>query len=148
MVIRFRRRTDDEVPVQTRYNLPLEIFYTIVPVMMVIVFFYWTVDGPGRGALRDEPTPTTTVEVVGQQWSWTFNYGVGGADAARRRPTSRPATTATTTTSTRPAPPADIPTLWLPVDETVQFDLHSPDVIHEFWVPAFLDEDGRRPRAA
>src|ERR1700712_3214514 len=41
--IRFRRRSEDEIPVQTRYNLPIEIFYTIAPVMMVIVFFFFTV---------------------------------------------------------------------------------------------------------
>ena len=40
---RFRRRSDDEIPVQTRYNLPLEIFYTIAPVIMVVVFFSHTV---------------------------------------------------------------------------------------------------------
>ena len=37
-----------------------------------------------------------------------------------------------------PAPAADIPTLVLPVDQTIQFDLHSPDVIHSFGVPGFL----------
>ena len=39
---RFRRRSDDDVPVQTRYNLPLEIFYTIAPIVMVVVFFFHT----------------------------------------------------------------------------------------------------------
>ena len=34
---------DDEIPIQTRYNLPLEIFYTIAPIIMVIVFFSQTV---------------------------------------------------------------------------------------------------------
>ncbi len=43
-IFRFRRRSDDEIPVQTRYNLPLEIFYTIAPVIMVIVFFAHTVE--------------------------------------------------------------------------------------------------------
>jgi cytochrome c oxidase subunit 2 len=31
-----------------------------------------------------------------------------------------------------------IPTLVLPVDEKVRFELTSPDVIHSFWVPSFL----------
>ena len=44
VVVRYRRRSDDEIPVQTRYNLPLEIFYTIAPIIMVVVFFYHTVD--------------------------------------------------------------------------------------------------------
>src|SRR5665811_2107271 len=39
----FRRRSDDEIPVQTRYNLPIEILYTVVPVVMVLVFFFFTV---------------------------------------------------------------------------------------------------------
>jgi cytochrome c oxidase subunit 2 len=33
--------------------------------------------------------------------------------------------------------PAEIPTLYLPVGESVRFELSSPDVIHSFWVPAF-----------
>ena len=41
---RFCRRSDDEIPIQTRYNLPLEIFYTIFPIIMVVVFFSHTVD--------------------------------------------------------------------------------------------------------
>ena len=80
-VVRFRRRSDDEVPRQTRYNLPLEVFYTIAPVLMCVVFFFHTV------RVQDELTkldhnPDLTVEVMGQQWSWTFNYGVGDQDAS------------------------------------------------------------------
>ncbi|WP_238694460.1 hypothetical protein [Nocardioides daphniae] len=41
---RFRRSSKNLVPVQTRYNLPLEIFYTIAPILMVIVFFFHTVN--------------------------------------------------------------------------------------------------------
>jgi heme/copper-type cytochrome/quinol oxidase subunit 2 len=78
--IAFRRRRDDEVPVQTRYNLPLEILYTVAPVIVVLVLFYFTIvtqndtlaeasesGGPNDGADH-------SVTVVGQQWSWTFNY--------------------------------------------------------------------------
>ena len=43
VVVRYRRKHDDEIPVQTRYNLPLEIFYTVAPIVMVVVFFYHTV---------------------------------------------------------------------------------------------------------
>ena len=43
VVIRYHRRSANEIPIQTRYNLPLEIFYTIAPVVMVIVFFSNTV---------------------------------------------------------------------------------------------------------
>jgi cytochrome c oxidase subunit 2 len=119
---RYRRRSEDEVPVQTRYNLPLEVFYTIAPILMVIVFFYWTVNVQDT-VLEMKDDPDVTVDVVGQQWSWTFNHteqGEGG---------STPYTAGTA---------SDIPTLVLPVDQTIQFNLHSPDVIHSFGVDAFL----------
>jgi cytochrome c oxidase subunit 2 len=56
---RYRRRSDDEIPVQTRYNLPLEIFYTIAPIMMVIVFFAHTVRVQ-NAVLDDTPAPRHT----------------------------------------------------------------------------------------
>ncbi|MFT4264908.1 MAG: cytochrome c oxidase subunit II [Nocardioides sp.] len=132
---RFRRRSADEVPVQTRYNLPLEIFYTIAPVLMCIVFFTHTVTTENK--LLDESKATNTIEVVGQQWSWTFNYGLGERDAA-----------ADDFTSVQKSFPYDdyvyeagtasyIPTIYLPVNVTTRFNLHSPDVIHDFGVPAF-----------
>ncbi|VXB73858.1 aa3-type cytochrome oxidase subunit II [Nocardioides sp. AX2bis] len=121
-VVRFRRRSDDEIPVQTRYNLPLEIFYTIFPVIMVIVFFSHTVRV--QNVLLDDSPPDNELTIVGQQWQWTFNhpleeggqeenvYEVGAGNY--------------------------IPTLYLPVDETTRFNLYSPDVIHDFGVPGFL----------
>lgn len=131
VIWRYRRRSDDEIPVQTRYNLPLEIFYTIAPILMVIVFFYWTVDV--QNEILDESTPDRTIEVVGQQWSWTFNHGVGEADPDVEE--GKPAYSEYVYTA---GTASQIPTLVLPVDETVRFHLNSPDVIHSFWVPTFL----------
>ncbi len=74
--IRYYRRDKTEIPVQTRYNLPIEIFYTIAPIMMVIVFFYFTVDTQEK-VLEDDDNADQNVTVVGQQWSWTFNYNLG-----------------------------------------------------------------------
>jgi len=123
----FRRRSDDEIPVQTRYNLPLEIFYTIFPIIMVVVFFSHTVRV--QNEVLDDSPADNTITVVGQQWTWTFNhpYGEGsaeddddegnvweGGDGNR------------------------IPTLWLPVNETTRFELRSPDVIHNFGIPGFV----------
>ena len=102
VVVRFRRRSDDEIPVQTRYNLPLEIFYTIAPVMMVIVFFT-TPSSTQNVVLEDETGRDHIIEVTGQQWSWTFNYGLGELTSP---PTTTGSTTTspTTSTSTRAAP--------------------------------------------
>jgi cytochrome c oxidase subunit II len=122
-VVAFRRRDPDEIPIQTRYNLPLEIFYTIAPIIMVIVFFAHTVKVQDT-VLDDTVEPDHTVEVVGQQWSWTFNYTGEDAVGGKNVYTSGTAT--------------NIPTLYLPVNETTRFNLHSPDVIHDFGVPGFL----------
>ncbi len=121
-IIKFRRRSDDEVPIQTRYNLPLEIFYTIFPIIMVIVFFSHTIRVQNIVLNDEDVTPTNTVYVVGQQWSWTFNYpeAVDGKNVY--------------TYGTGNV----IPTLVLPVGETTRFELRTPDVIHDFGVPGFL----------
>jgi len=135
-VFRFRRRSVDEVPIQTRYNLPLEIFYTIAPIIMVIVFFQHTVNV--QNAVLDDDLPVdNTIEVTGQQWSWTFNYGVGQQDnAANDDPTDQQYPYSSYVYDAGTA--SHVPTIVLPVNETTRFNLHSPDVIHDFGVPAFL----------
>lgn len=134
---RYRRRSVDDVPVQTRYNLPMEIFYTIAPILMVIVFFSHTVRT--QNAILDEDVQAKadeTIEVVGQQWQWTFNYGLGSPDNSadedltdRTFPYQRYAYDVGTL--------SHVPTLVLPEHETVRFNLHSADLIHDFGVPAF-----------
>jgi cytochrome c oxidase subunit 2 len=125
-VFKFRRRSDDEIPVQTRYNLPIEILYTVAPVVIVLVFFYFTVQTQNTVLAEASETGESdhTVKVVGQKWSWTFNYmeeeAVGGQTVY--------------TVGT----PAEFPTLVLPEGESVTVELSSPDVIHSFWVPSFL----------
>jgi cytochrome c oxidase subunit 2 len=119
-VVFYRRRSEDEVPVQTRYNLPIEIFYTVFPIVMVVVFFSHTVRVQNVALELDEK-PDLVVDVVGQKWQWTFNQpGPGGEDNVFVSGTGE-----------------DIPTLVLPVDSTIRFDLYSPDVVHDFGVPAF-----------
>lgn len=116
-VFRYRRRKNDGLPEQTKYNMPMEILYTIAPLVMIAVLavFTWR-DQSELTALTDRPTHT--VGVVGFRWSWTFNYLEEGVYDI--------------------GTPGTRPVLWLPVDETVRFQLTSPDVIHSFWVPAFL----------
>ena len=138
VVIRYRRRSDDEIPIQTRYNLPLEIFYTIAPIMMVIVFFQHTVETQNIMLERTDE-PDNIVEITAQQWSWAFNYGVGDVDYSADEKGENdddvyPYPEYAYTSGTG----SDIPELWLPVGETTRFNLHSPDVIHDFGVPGFL----------
>lgn len=114
--IRYRRRSANDRPKQTTYNLPLEIMYTIVPFLIVGVLFAYTVKTQDA-ALEMREEPDVTIDVVAQKWSWTFNYSEEEVWDAGTVET--------------------IPTLYLPVDERVQFNLHASDVIHSFWVPSF-----------
>jgi cytochrome c oxidase subunit 2 len=122
-IVRYRRRPgDDTLPRQTRYHIPLEVTYTAIPVVIVAVIFGFTVHAE-RKIDRVSPDPAATVKVEGFQWGWRFSY---------LRPDGTVIGTPVVGTQ------ADIPTLTLPVGETVQLDLVSVDVIHSFYVPDFL----------
>ncbi|HET6752915.1 MAG TPA: cytochrome c oxidase subunit II [Jiangellaceae bacterium] len=110
------RRRDVSLPPQTRYNLPIEFLYTIAPFTIIAALFFFTVQNQDE-LLEVSEDPDVTIGVVGQQWAWTFNYLDDDVYD-----------TGTTTDPT---------TLYLPVNQTVRFELESPDVIHSFWVPSF-----------
>jgi cytochrome c oxidase subunit 2 len=120
--VRFKTK-HNETPKQNRYNLPMEIFYTIAPFIVVGVLFYYTILAQNT-VTRNDTAGDVTVNVVAQKWSWSFNYK--SAD--------------------NPAVGTDVyevgtinktPTLYLPVNKSVRFVLTSYDVIHSFWVPSF-----------
>lgn len=124
-----KRKNSAPLPPQVRYNLPIEILYTIVPVIMVAVFFFFTARDE-TGIMKVSGTAPVKVQVEGYQWSWRFTTDYEGKKA------------------TVAGVPVDLakqnnqnpqgPQLVLPTGTTVQFNLRSPDVIHSFWVPAFL----------
>jgi cytochrome c oxidase subunit 2 len=115
--IAFRRRSDDEIPRQVRYNLPIEVLYTFLPIVVVSVLFYFTAIGEdNEDAINSRPA--LQVGVVGFQWSWQFNYADHGVSITGR--------------------PGEPPQLVVPVGEQIHFYLTSPDVIHSFWVVPFL----------
>ncbi len=124
VMIRYRKRQPDEQPRQTRYNLPLELLYTLVPFLIIGVLFFYTVQAQNGVLAKETTRPVTTINVIGQKWSWTFNY----------MEASNPAVGAVV----HEAGTIDkIPDLYLPVNKPVRFNLASADVIHSFWVPAF-----------
>lgn len=131
---RYRRRSDADVPVQTRYNLPLEIFYTIAPVLMVIVFFDHTVKV--QNEMLDDGNPTNVIEVTGQQWQWTFNHGIGEPDLSADENLVDDEF-AYDSYGYVVGTGSHIPTLVLPEKTTTRFNLRSADVIHNFGVPEF-----------
>jgi cytochrome c oxidase subunit II len=129
-VVAYRRKKDDVgLPEQLRYNVPIEILYTVVPLFMVAVLFFYT--ARDQTALLDtHKKPDVRVNVVGKQWSWDFNY----VEAK----TFESGTMAEL--NGKPGVQKTLPTLYLPVNKRVEFILTARDVIHSFWVPQFLQK--------
>jgi cytochrome c oxidase subunit II len=127
----FHRKRKDSAPLppQVRYNLPIEILYTIVPVIMIAVFFYFTARDETK-LMEVSGTAPVKVKVEGYQWSWRFTTDFQGQKAVTA---GVPADLSKQNTQTPQGPQ-----LVLPTGTDVQFTLNSSDVIHSFWVPAFL----------
>jgi cytochrome c oxidase subunit 2 len=117
VAIRYRRRNDD-VPSQKGEHIPLEIFYTVTPILIVAVLFGFSVAAEQR-ITRTSANPPLTVNVTGFQWGWKFEY-----------PNDK-----VTVLGTGEVQP---PELYLPVGETTRLVLQTTDVNHSFWVPNFL----------
>jgi len=115
-IIRYRRRRgedeeDDGEPVQLYGSNPVELAWTVIPILIVVALCLATV----RTIQNVQPTRTErpenalTVEVIGHRWWWEFRY-----------------------------PELDVVTaneLYAPVDRPIWLELGSADVIHSFWVP-------------
>jgi cytochrome c oxidase subunit 2 len=122
-VVRYRKR-GNELPVQTRYNLPMEFLYTIAPILIVSVLFYYTAVVQ-TDVVRTTKNPDVTVEIVAFKWNWQFNYRDGqGKDA----------NTVASVLGTSEV----IPILVLPTGRSIRIEQTSRDVIHSFWVPELL----------
>nr|WP_148220947.1 cytochrome c oxidase subunit II [Xylanimonas cellulosilytica] len=132
-----KRRDDDQLPVQTRYHVPLELMYVIVPLAMVLVLFYHT-DRVMTEVTSVSGEADVHVQVIGKQWSWDFNYLDDGVYDTGQHLIDVGGQTAEDQLDGAPGTSTALPTLYLPVGETVEFTLDSRDVIHSFWIPAFL----------
>jgi cytochrome c oxidase subunit II len=113
-VINFRMRPGEEgldgPPIHG--NTKLEVIWTAAPAILIVslVTYAYIV-------MRDiEKAPAAgnerVVQVWGEQFAWTFRYNEGGRRFASTQ-------------------------LYLPAGESVRFEVHSKDVIHDFWVPDF-----------
>jgi cytochrome c oxidase subunit 2 len=116
-IFRYRRQPGDDVlPEQHHGNNTIEVIWTIIPTVIVLILFTFSVItlGEMEGGSDD---PGVTIEVDGFQWQWTFSYPEGGnVTGAIGNP----------------------PTLVVPVGESVRLVLNSLDVNHAFYVPQFL----------
>ena len=129
MIAYRRRRYETGYPRQVAYHAPLEVFYTVVPIALIVSLFFFTERAQSQITDPHE-NPDVTVQVYGKQWAWDFNYltddvwdtGIQGHLDGEE------------------GVPERVPTLYLPVDSTVELQVTSRDVIHSFWVPAFLEK--------
>jgi len=113
-VLRYRRKGDN-IPTQSQYHLPLEILYTVVPILVVFGLFAATVVVENKELAN--PKTNVIVDVNAFQWGWKFSY---------------PGTSTVVVGQTT----AD-PTMVIPVNTDVHINLTSTDVIHGFYVKEF-----------
>jgi cytochrome c oxidase subunit II len=131
-IVRYRKR-GDEMPPQTRFNMPLEFLYTVVPFLIIAVLFYYTAVVQTYVDKRT-PNPDVTVEVVAFKWNWKFRYvqvrDAGGQRTEPKGPDGQPITTVGASDY--------IPVLVVSTGTRIRFVEHSEDVVHSFWVPDLL----------
>ena len=121
--VRYRKQPgDDTMPPQTHGNTTFEIIWTAIPTVIVLALF-----GMSFATIRaiDKPSGNhaAIIEVRGYQWSWTFDYGTNaaGTRVLVRAPDNR-----------------SEPEMVVPVGEKVHVEQRSDNVMHSFFVPAFL----------
>lgn len=120
--VAFHRKKSEELPRQFQYNVPLEVIYTAVPFVMVVVLFYFTAVTQNY-VMAKPAAPDQKVNVVSFQWNWEFNY------PGYKTPDGQPVRTVGSS--------SEIPLLVLPTNERIEYNLSSTDVIHSFFVPEF-----------
>jgi cytochrome c oxidase subunit 2 len=99
-------------------NTRLEVFWTAIPSVLLLGMV-----GYSFVVLHDnekKPAREIQIEVTGQQFAWSYEYPPSVTGGAPLKTTQ----------------------LYVPKGESVEFNLHSKDVIHAFWIPAFrIQED-------
>src|SRR6185503_10150149 len=106
--IKYHRKSPDEVATEIHESAVLEIAWTIIPVGIVLVMFYWGAQVYFR--ITRPPADAIEIYVTGKQWMWKIQH----ADGHR-----------------------EMNELHVPVDRPIRLTMASEDVIHSFFVPAF-----------
>ena len=135
-VVRYRRRNED-MPKQFQYHIPLELSYTIVPIVIVLVLFGFTVYTENKVDLVVS-RPALIVNVDAFQWGWEFQYP--NHVVIQAETTTDPDPVGPAGLGGPPCAPADWcqgPGLVLPAGQTARIQLRSKDTVHGFYVPEF-----------
>jgi cytochrome c oxidase subunit 2 len=107
-VLRYHRKSPDELPPQIEGNINIEATWTVVPLLIFLGMFGW-----GAKTYFDVETPPAdamNIYIVGKQWMWKAQH----LDGQR-----------------------EINTLHVPTGRAIRLTMTSQDVIHSFFVPAF-----------
>ncbi len=135
-LIRYRKRPGStRKPRQVQYHIPLEVAYTIIPIVIVGIVFGYMFKAEDRED-HVAKSPAVEVKVEGFQWGWRFTYLTVQSDSADQHPAFQVIGSVAHENDINSN--TDLPTLVLPVGQTVQFDLFSLDVNHSFYIPATL----------
>ncbi len=133
-IVRYRRRSDD-IPRQFQYHFGLEVAYTLIPIVIVLVLFGFTV--VTENAVDDiAPHPAATVYVNAFQWGWQFIYKGSGV-SVEGETLNDPDPVGLNGGACAPADHCLGPGLVVPAGKTVRIWLASKDTIHGFYVPQF-----------
>ena len=105
-VFRYSRKKNPH-PTNIEGNLPLEVAWTVIPLILFMGMFYMGWEGYKK--MIDVPEGAIPIKVTARMWSWTFEYPNG----------------------------LQTDTLYVPVKEPVKLTLTSQDVNHSMYIPAF-----------
>lgn len=151
LVVYRRRKNDKGLPRQLRYHMPIEILFTVVPVILIAGLFAFTVRDTEEidqnfaasqdTAVQGEEVADVHIQVYGKQWAWDFNYleaGDGTYDGGvySQGIQAQPILDETGAT-TGEINMEELPELYIPQGANVLIDLKSRDVAHSFWVIDF-----------
>lgn len=107
-IFKYRRRSEHDVTSLNDHNTSLEVFWTVIPVFLILFVFYWGFTDYLK--LHKAPDDAYEVQVIGQKWNWAFKYPNGATSPNE---------------------------LHVPAGRPVKLVMQSRDVLHSFYVPDF-----------
>lgn len=105
---KYRRRSENDVTPVITHNSKLEIAWSVIPLILVLIVFAWGLNGYVN--LITPPDDAYEIRVVGKSWLWEFHYETGFVSVNE---------------------------LHVPANRPVKLVMSSDDVLHSFYIPDF-----------
>lgn len=105
---KYRRRSENDITPVITHNSKLEITWSVIPLILVMIVFAWGLNGYVN--LSTAPDDAYEIRVVGKSWLWEFHYETGFVSVNE---------------------------LHVPADRPVKLVMSSDDVLHSFYIPDF-----------